>query len=214
MKRMLDQKIIDFLNSLGGSLKYDSSSNTFEIDTNLYVDGKATFNSEILSNNDGGLYLYDNEGDNENVNIYAFVSDNTLYIEYNNSDNADLNVSVQIPILSNSIALTTANTKTLFGNQSLEGSGNIDLYRHTVKLTTNIGTYFCEIISSNNLVIDSVQDLTSILNAKRGTKIYGFKELGPDNAPEALFFSYSDSTWAGTYPDSNITNCSDTVTTI
>lgn len=64
--------------------------------------------------------------------------------------------------------LTNKNVKTLFGNQSIFGSGNIDLYRHSVRAVENaeIPEYgHCDfnIISSKNLKIDSLTDLKTIL---------------------------------------------------
>lgn len=58
--------------------------------------------------------------------------------------------------------------KTLFGNQSIVGSGNIDLYRHSVRAVekADIPDYgHCDfnIISSKNLKIDSLTDLKTIL---------------------------------------------------
>lgn len=60
------------------------------------------------------------------------------------------------------------NVKTLFGNQSIYGSGNIDLYRHNVKLTAVANSQtICDcvftVISSSNTVIDSLTDLFSVL---------------------------------------------------
>lgn len=55
------------------------------------------------------------------------------------------------------------NVKTLFGNQSIYGSGNIDLYRHNVKLTSSSLECVFTVISSSNTAIDSLTDLFSIL---------------------------------------------------
>lgn len=60
------------------------------------------------------------------------------------------------------------NAKTLFGNQSIYGSGNIDLYRHNVKLTAVANSQtICDcvftVISSSNTAIDSLTDLFSVL---------------------------------------------------
>ena len=54
------------------------------------------------------------------------------------------------------------NVKTLFGNQSIYGSGNIDLYRHTVTVTITGGRITFSEISSNNLNIDSLTDLKTV----------------------------------------------------
>ena len=56
--------------------------------------------------------------------------------------------------------LSADNVKTLFGTQSIVGQGNIDLYTH--QILVNNDCYF-NIPSSNNLPIDSPQDLTTVL---------------------------------------------------
>lgn len=60
------------------------------------------------------------------------------------------------------------NVKTLFGNQSIYGSGNIDLYRHTVWFTAVSGSStivdcVLTVISSSNVAIDSLTDLFSVV---------------------------------------------------
>lgn len=62
------------------------------------------------------------------------------------------------------------NVKTLFGNQqSIYGSGNIDLYRHTVWFTgvsgsSTIADCVLTFISSSNTAIDSLTSLFSVIN--------------------------------------------------
>ena len=58
--------------------------------------------------------------------------------------------------------------KSIFGNQSIVGNGNIDLYRHSIRALENAslpdyGHCDINIISSNNLKIDSLTDLKTIL---------------------------------------------------
>lgn len=59
------------------------------------------------------------------------------------------------------------NLKTLFGNKSIVGTGNIDLYRHCVTFTPSDmsigGGIRLVIYSSNNLKVDSLTDLKSLL---------------------------------------------------
>lgn len=62
------------------------------------------------------------------------------------------------------------NVKTLFGNQSIYGSGNIDSYRHNITIKVNkAGTqvaWICTIhISSSNTPIDSVSDFLNIFSS-------------------------------------------------
>ena len=67
--------------------------------------------------------------------------------------------------------------KTLFGSQSIVGTGNIDLYRHHVKISTNSGTYsyeyYTDIISSQNFPIESLTDLKTYLGDTFVKDIYG-----------------------------------------
>ena len=57
--------------------------------------------------------------------------------------------------------------KTIFGNQSLVGSGNIDLYQHIIHVYLETETLACNIwfvkISSSNLKVDSLTDLKTLL---------------------------------------------------
>lgn len=62
------------------------------------------------------------------------------------------------------------NVKTLFGNKSIYGSGNIDLYRHFIQIKINkAGTQVAWIstihISSSNTPIDSLSDFFTVFNS-------------------------------------------------
>lgn len=74
----------------------------------------------------------------------------------------------------------TLQFKTLFGNQNIVGQGNIDLYKHHVKLTstssTFAGDFYTDIISSQNFVIDSLTDLKTYLGDSFTKDIYGTLE--------------------------------------
>lgn len=67
--------------------------------------------------------------------------------------------------------LTSGNVKTLFGNKSIYGSGNIDLYQHVIKgQALNGGSwgggaveFMITVISSKNLKVDSLTDLKTLL---------------------------------------------------
>ena len=197
MKRMLDQKAIDFLNSLGDSLKYESSTNTFEVGTNLYVDGNIEFSGQYIK---GGVWL--DMGDSGYFYIQTQTDDSGDYIEFH-IEPGDGTVH----------GLTDNNTKTLFGNQSIYGSGNIDLYRHQLQFKDGNSLYFAEIISSSNLKIDSLQDLTTLTKATSNFKIALYNEADA-GANEILI--YNGSIWeydiAGEPP--TFSTITDVVTTI
>lgn len=67
----------------------------------------------------------------------------------------------------NANALTANSVKTLFGNKSIVGSGNIDLYQHRIAFDSVVGetvtTIRLTVISSNNLKVDSLTDLKTLL---------------------------------------------------
>lgn len=65
--------------------------------------------------------------------------------------------------------LTNKNVKTLFGNQSIQGSGNIDLYRHVITFTgygdnTIVEHAHMTLISSKDVKIDSLTKFFSALS--------------------------------------------------
>ena len=70
----------------------------------------------------------------------------------------------------NEIFISEDNVKTLFGNQSIIGTGNIDLYRHDI---TIMDVLSITVYSSSNLKIDSVQDLTTVLKPYVGLVLGG-----------------------------------------
>lgn len=57
--------------------------------------------------------------------------------------------------------LKATDLKTLFGDKSIVGSGNIDLYRHNIIFDYDNGQAVLVTISSKNTVIDSLTDLSS-----------------------------------------------------
>ena len=65
------------------------------------------------------------------------------------------------PTVVDSVYLHQDNVKTLFG-KSIYGSGDISLYRHTVTASVTGGTITFSEISSNNLVIDSLDKLKTV----------------------------------------------------
>lgn len=74
---------------------------------------------------------------------------------------------ITIPYKKTGTMLLDSDLKTLFGNQSIYGSGNIDLYKHVIKFsgsTSEISTEcYCIIYSSKNLNVDSLTDLKTLL---------------------------------------------------
>lgn len=111
--------------------------------------------------------------------------------------------------------LTSKYVKTLFGNQSIYGSGNIDLYLHNIKFksSTNIIVMFT-VISSKNVIVDSLTDLKTLLGntfeypvsgTAQGTPIMAINQTG-----YSTVYDYYKGDWI-TYPTGTWT---DTVTTV
>lgn len=73
--------------------------------------------------------------------------------------------------------LNTGSLKTLFGNQNIVGSGNIDLYRHVVEATSGTlnAAFMFTIISSKNIKIDSLTDLKTVLGNTFTYQVTGFE---------------------------------------
>ena len=65
-------------------------------------------------------------------------------------------------------------TKTLFGNKSLLGTGNIDLYNHDIQISNATLTCVCHVgkTSSSNLKVDSLTDLKTLFNFGTYFSIY------------------------------------------
>lgn len=103
------------------------------------------------------------------------------------------------------------NVKTIFG-QDIFGRGDINLYRHQIFLTSNTTVVIIEILSSNNLKVDSAQDLTTLTNAYAGMKFIGLDS----NTNKTYVVSYNGALWrmydGSAYYDPN--SFSDTVAPI
>ena len=113
--------------------------------------------------------------------------------------------------------------KTLFGNQSIVGAGNIDLYRHHILCSTpNEGIkVLITVISSKNLKVDSLTDLKTLLGNTFECPCTGYamaqgKSLAICNEngflPIDIWVNVVDPTPDITW--SNIESIVDTVTTI
>ena len=134
----------------GNNITISSYNNAMYIgfNTNQAIDGltlAAGQYSEIYADGSYGInFIWNDQG----------KSTTTLPIAYSGQD---------------ATVLTNRNTKTLFGNQSIFGSGNIDLYRHviTVKGYSNdaaIEPALITLISSKSVKIDSLTKLFTALS--------------------------------------------------
>lgn len=121
------------------------------------------------------------------------------------------------------------NVKTLFGNQSIYGSGNIDLYKHNLHIvgtTSETTDIYCQITSSNNLNIDSLTDLQTILADNECVCAFGIARVWSDATRTACGISKTHvyaiegsgiihtATWQTVSNNSNGLTFTDTVTTV
>lgn len=221
--RYLDARNLEkFVNSL----TYESDTNTFEIGTNLYVDGKLELNDDAIfkgnldAYNDSALTLY--QGDNAQstyMSISPLFDETKLAFLYNDGQAIETSIGLDVSVDAN--ILTDKNTKTFFGNKSImkdpehPENNNIDLYRHSLEIkTADNNTYLIDIIASSNLKIDSPQDLTTVLKPASGSLWFGGICFGNESASMLL---YRGSVWCigKTITNvSNITTITDAVTTI
>ena len=152
-----------------------------------------------------GFTTYDSMG-----NQSYLYPDNIQYWDYEGNQ-----YTLAFP-LENGILTTDGSFKTLFGNKNIVGSGNIDLYQHNIKFSAlSAGVFiFFTIISSNNIVVDSLTDLKTLLGntfeypvsgTAAGTAIIVINQTG-----YASTYDYNKGDWI-TYPAGTWT---DTVTTI
>lgn len=71
------------------------------------------------------------------------------------------------------IKIDTDSFKTIFGNQSVVGRGNIDLYVHNMTFRLPDGDVYAKWISSNSIVIDSLTDLKTVFGDVFRLPIFG-----------------------------------------
>lgn len=115
--------------------------------------------------------------------------------------------------------VTSDKLKTLFGNQNIYGSGNIDLYKHYLEIVAANGKTFRGIImSSNNLDVTGVgTKLITLLKCKPGEQHYyeQFLEMTDTASVYTLFYNGSILQFTdGTSDPVNVTNVKDKVETL
>lgn len=111
---------------------------------------------------DGGSITIYNAGD---------TTSNFIEIKSNNGEGIAIgynDIAYMVNSTNPKYYLREGNVKTLFGSQSIYGTGNIDLYRHTVWFTAVSGSAtlvdcVLTVISSSNVAIDSLTDLFSVV---------------------------------------------------
>ena len=97
--------------------------------------------------------------------------------------------------------------KTIFGNQSLVGKGNIDLYKHSIKGVSGNSTFYLRLYSSNNLKVNNLTDLKTLLGATFEESVIGSNGIIAITNEKVLFADGTNASISGY-------TISDTVTTI
>ena len=118
--------------------------------------------------------------------------------------------------------LTDRNTKTLFGDQSIIGSGNIDLYRHVITGEGSGCFWATTLISSKNTPIDSLTDLYNALadyDFYPASGYFSQMQTGPvwgfePNASGKIHYGYQNSDQTTSWTNTNTWTITDTVTTV
>ena len=113
--------------------------------------------------------------------------------------------------------LTDKCVKTLFGNKSIFGTGNIDLYRHNICFTSTDQDKIVKIrfivISNKNVVVDSLADLKTLLGntftypvngayATGNSSVYEITETGfKEGTQDYVLYDHVTAYPAGTWTD-------------
>lgn len=160
-----------------GGTTYTAGKNIEISGTTIAVADNLTrlYSLEIKPSNDAPtaslIVLNTNGGSIIDVN---FVDKNTRILP--NTDTTTGYENIQLPSGSGTL-VTDASFKTLFGNQNIVGSGNIDLYRHHINYIEASGSpiinIYVDIYSSKNILVDSLTDLKTLLGDTFQIQIYG-----------------------------------------
>lgn len=197
--RVEDQAKLEKLASVTG---FDEGDDTPQFDT-LYVDGS------LVANN---LYLY------ETIDFPGSAS-----LKYSEEDsefifsNSETEFSAHLPLShAEEEILTDKSVKTLFGNQSIVGSGNIDLYNHFIKITAGTFSWYGVIQSSNNLDTTGVgTKLQTLLKCKANEKHYYYVFASDDVAETGVLYWTGSVFQIKTLSDNyNVTAVEDKVETV
>lgn len=161
---------VDILDALTENMAQEG--NTTVIGGNLEIDGSLQVNQpltvDVGESLTEGYHIHRESASYDHETTYASAK---VIIQQKNKDGTIKNQrEFSFPPQGGTI-LGSGNVKTLFGDQSLVGSGNIDLYRHVIKgQALNGGSwgggaviFILTVISSKNLKVDSLTDLKTLL---------------------------------------------------
>ena len=221
-----------------GTIKSNTGTDQVVVDYSIPIIGSDTISIDLDSGNNKIVFKLDQSKDIKLIggshNSVYFTSDSsagfnmpegTIYTSFGD-ENGLSRIRQKDPgglrtytfptnVYGEHTVLTSKYVKTLFGNKSIVGSGNIDLYRHNIKFqsSTNIIVMFT-VISSKNVIVDSLTDLKTLLGntfeypvsgTAQGTPIMAINQTG-----YSTVYDYYKGDWI-TYPAGTWT---DTVTTV
>lgn len=176
-------KVVDISGGGGGSIDADtlngllSGTNGVTISKSTSGDKVEISGSELVKTYTptSGTYVYATHSTDQNLHIV--VSNNSATPSAIVQRTSTGTIKAAAPVTNTDVvnlkyfkdnALTSNSVKTLFGNQSIIGSGNIDLYLHKIFFRgqpSGGAPILCafNIISSNNIRVDSLTDLKTLL---------------------------------------------------
>lgn len=153
---------------------------------NIAIDNPAPF---FIQDNESstGSYLVNDVSITQQNNILTITGiqtdnnlNNIVNFEYNfNEDKLVVNTTQEE-------FLTEDNVKSVF-NQTITGTGNITLFRHIITITTSSQDFILlEYISSNNIKVDSVQDLKTLCGNNFTLPVEGVHQVGQDTFSKVI----------------------------
>lgn len=173
-------KVVDVPGGGGGSIDADtlngllSGTNGVTISKSTSGDKVEISGSELVKTYTptSGTYVYATHSTDQNLHIV--VSNNSATPSAIVQRTTTGTIKAAAPVTNTDVvnlkyfkdnALASNNVKTLFGNESIVGTGNIDLYQHHILCSTpNAGIkVLITVISSKNLKVDSLTDLKTLL---------------------------------------------------
>ena len=93
--------------------------------------------------------------------------------------------------------VTKGSLKTLFGNKSLVGEGNINLYKHSIKGISGNSTFYLRLYSSNNLKVNNLTDLKTLLGATFEESVIGSNGIIAITNEKVLFADGTNASISG-----------------
>ena len=160
MRRMIPGKLIDSVKKLSTSVSADGEGN-LEVGKDLEVDGSffslgklffIDFENKFFTEHENPLGIAFEGADQESFYLVSYNNGEDISALGTSYDGASF-------ILFNSDGSVKASYDILDSNN---WSGYIKIYRHHLTLTTASGTDYQDYYSHSNLVVDSIQDLTTI----------------------------------------------------